>query len=283
MEKRRKRIQQIRKKRPGYAGILDFYLKVRKAQEESAGSVRVEPVLIKKEWKDLLSKEGFPIVDRRDLPVDVESSARLFQTLCGIARDSNPLMAEEVKKIQDGLLEGDLDLEELIRDPDREEKVKKAAKKRGIDKNILLFLLHQSIRPSIEVAKKELDQEIDAENWFKGFCPVCGSLPLIGLIKEETGKRFLLCSHCETLWPVERFFCPFCKNKEQQTLHYFYAEGEDAHRVDLCDKCHCYLKVIDLRKIGEADPVLEDIATPHLDILAIGKGYKRPVPNAWTT
>jgi hypothetical protein len=31
------------------------------------------------------------------------------------------------------------------------------------------------------------------------------------------------------------------------------------------------------------DPILEDLATLHLDILASEKGYQRPVPNLWTT
>jgi formate dehydrogenase maturation protein FdhE len=28
---------------------------------------------------------------------------------------------------------------------------------------------------------------------------------------------------------------------------------------------------------------LEDLSTLHLDLLASQKGYKRPVPNPWTT
>jgi len=82
---------------------------------------------------------------------------------------------------------------------------------------------------------------------------------------------------------MDRMICPFCNNQEQESLHYFYAEGEDAYRIDLCDKCNQYIKTLDLRKMEESDPPLEDLATVHLDILASQKGYKRPVPNPWTT
>jgi len=51
--------------------------------------------------------------------------------------------------------------------------------------------------------------------------------------------------------------------------------------MHLCGKCHQYIKTIDFRKIEESDPVLEDLATLHLDVLATQKGYKRPVPNPW--
>jgi len=77
--------------------------------------------------------------------------------------------------------------------------------------------------------------------------------------------------------------CPFCNNKDQESLHYFSAEGEKAYRIYLCDKCHQYIKTIDLRTIGESDPTLEDLATLHLDITASKKGYKRPVPDPWAT
>ena len=71
----------------------------------------------------------------------------------------------------------------------------------------------------------------------------------------------------------------FCGNKDQGSLHCFHGEGDEAHRIDLCDKCHQYIKTIDFRKIEESDPVLEDLATLHLDVLATQKGNKRPVPN----
>jgi formate dehydrogenase maturation protein FdhE len=37
----------------------------------------------------------------------------------------------------------------------------------------------------------------------------------------------------------------------------------------------------DYRKMEDSDPILEDLATLHLDILGSQKGYKRPVPNPW--
>ncbi|MGO8990305.1 MAG: formate dehydrogenase accessory protein FdhE [bacterium] len=96
------------------------------------------------------------------------------------------------------------------------------------------------------------------------------------------GKRYLLCSSCGYPWRIDRLFCPFCSSKDQDSLHYFHGEGEETHRIDLCDNCHHYIKTIDYRNLQESDPVLEDLATLHLDILATQKGYKRPVPNPWT-
>jgi FdhE protein len=150
-----------------------------------------------------------------------------------------------------------------------------------LDKKIFLFLIHSSLKPSIERGVEQLSQEIETGAWMKGYCPICGSLPYLSLLKEEVGKRFLLCSHCGYQWRTDRIICPFCNNGDQESLQFFYAEEETTHRVDLCDKCHQYIKTIDLRTIGETDLPLEDLATLHLDIAASKRGYKRPVHNPW--
>ena len=150
-------------------------------------------------------------------------------------------------------------------------------------KKSFFSLIEESTRPSVKLGMEQLRTELDPETWLKGYCPICGSLPSLSLLREEIGKRYLLCSFCGYQWRIDRLICPFCNNKEQDSLGYLYGEGEEAYRIDLCEKCHQYLKTIDLRKVEEPDLCLEDIATLHLDILASQKGYKRPVPNPWTT
>ena len=283
MEKLKKRIQQLIKKRPGYKEILNFYQKAREEQEKIKSSLKLQPTHIKKEWKELLTKEGFPMLEKKDFPIDIEASMTLFQSLCQIGKDANPHMAQEVTKIEEILDQKRIDLKELLLRGVKEGKTEEIAHQCGLDKKIFSFFIQESIRPSIDAAVENLRSELEAENWLKEYCPICGSLPYLSLLKEEVGKRYLLCSFCGYQWRIERLFCPFCNNKEQESLHYFYAEGEETYRIDLCDKCHQYIKTIDLRKIEEPDLVLEDLATLHLDILASQKGYKRPVPNPWAT
>jgi FdhE protein len=72
-----------------------------------------------------------------------------------------------------------------------------------------------------------------------------------------------------------------CDNDDQDSLQYFYGEGEMACRVDLCDSCHHYIKTIDVRPVEAPDPILEDLATLHLDVVAGEKEYSRVVLNSW--
>jgi FdhE protein len=186
-------------------------------------------------------------------------------------------------KIEEILGSKRLDLTELFKKGIREQRIEQVAEKLALDKKVFLFLFQESVRPSIEIAVAGLHAELPPGAQLKGSCPLCGSLPSMSLLKEEGGKRFLFCPHCAYQWQVERLACPFCSNNEHETLHYFYAEGEEACRIDLCDKCHHYIKTIDLRKMDALDPILEDIATLHLDQVASEKGYRRPSPNPWTT
>jgi FdhE protein len=277
----RVRAEQLKEKRPGYAALLDLYVQVREAQEASRASVRVDPVKVKREWKGLLADEGFSLVAKEDLPVDVEATIALFRSLCRIGRTANPHMASQMEKIDQALAEGSLNLKELVKEGGSEQAIERAAASAGLDKQVLSFLVRNSTRPSIEAGSEQLRGEVDLEAWRKVHCPICGSLPALSLLKGE-GARYSFCSHCSCQWRVDRLSCSICGNKEQGSLQYFCGEGEGALRIDLCDACHHYIKTIDHRSLAGSDPFLEDLATLHLDVLAVKKGYTRAVPNPLT-
>ena len=283
MEELRERIEQLKKKRPGYGEILDFYQKVKEAQDKAKASLRIDPIKLEREWKELLTQEGFSLIRKEDFPLDIKSSVKILETLCQIGKNANPHMAEQVGKIGEAFDTKKIDLNKLLKKGVKEQGLDQIADELELDKKVFSFLIQSSIKPSIEAGMEQLRSELDPETWLKGHCPVCGSLPSLSLLKEEVGKRYLLCSFCGYQWRIDRIFCPFCNNKDQESLHYLFAEGEEAYRIDLCEKCHQYIKTIDYRKLEEPDIVLEDLATLHLDLLATQKGYKRPAPNPWAT
>ena len=76
--------------------------------------------------------------------------------------------------------------------------------------------------------------------------------------------------------------CSFCDNKKQEKLRYFYEEDEDLCRVQVCEACRGYLKVMDTREVGDAMAMaVDDIATAHLDLVAEAEGYQRKAPRLW--
>jgi len=283
MGKLRERAQMLKEKRPGYSAVLDFYVMVRESQAASRAAVRVDSVKIKKNVKSLPAEEGFFLIEKEDLPIDMEASIDLFLSLCRQGSAANPHIASQVEKLNQALLDGTMDLRALLTGGGKEQMIEHAAADRGLDKQVLSFLIRSSTRPSIEAGREQLRGQVDLRSWRNSHCPVCGSLPALSLLKGEGGMRYSLCSYCACQWKIDRLSCSVCGNKEQGSLQYFCGEGEDALRVDLCDACHHYIKTIDYRSLEESDPSLEDLTTLHLDVVATQKGYTRAVPNVWST
>ncbi len=274
----KEQIFSIKENRPEYVKILDFYEEILKIHESIKNSLNVSEIKLRKDLLDF-QKEGFPVFNKHDFILDIKTSVKIFRSVCEISKNITEKMKENVQIIESAL--EDKDLEELIKKHYDESFIKKVVKDLQIDKTILEFFIHMSILPSINKNVDELKDKVDLTQWMRGYCPICGSLPQISEIKES-GKRYFLCSFCSYYWHGERLKCPFCENRDHNKLHYFYEEGKDAYRIDLCDNCKQYIKTIDSRKLNH-DPnlYLEDITTLHLDILAITQGYKRPAPSPW--
>ncbi len=74
-----------------------------------------------------------------------------------------------------------------------------------------------------------------------------------------------------------RLKCPFCENEDHKKLRYFCTKsGGTAIRIDVCEKCRRYVKTLDTREMaGEVIPIIEDMGTLFLDVLAQEEGYLR--------
>jgi FdhE protein len=282
LERLRERAHQLKEKRPGYGQILDFYVKVKEAQVTSRKVLKLDPIKLKKGWKSRPTEKDFPLIRKEDFPLDVEASISLFNTLCQIGKTANPHMAEQVEKVEEVLNDSKMDLEKVLTGRGKQPLSEQLDAHRGLDKEVLSFLIQNSIRPSIEAGVEQLRGELDPEKWRKSLCPICGSPPSLSLLKGEEGKRYSLCSYCSFEWRIDRLSCAVCGNEEQQSLSFFCGEGEEAYRIDLCDKCHHYIKTIDYRTLEPSDPCLEDLATLHLDVVAAQKGYRRAVLSYWS-
>ena len=152
------------------------------------------------------------------------------------------------------------------------------SKKLKVSEDLLLFLAKNSLKPILETYANDLRDAVDQERWWKEYCPICGSPPSIARLREE-GERFLVCSLCSFEWRFPRLMCPFCGNEDPKGLRYFHTEKEGkTNRVDVCEKCKGYIKTVDTRESQEEFiPLVEDMGTLHLDILALQEGYRRGV------
>jgi len=130
-----------------------------------------------KERKGPPAEEGLPLVGEEDFPIDVEASIDLFRSLCRLGSAANPHVASQVEKIEQAFHDGTMDLKALFTGGGKEQAIEKVAADRGLDRQVLSFLVRSSTRPSIEAGREQLRGEFDPETWRKTRCPVCGSRP----------------------------------------------------------------------------------------------------------
>jgi len=112
-------------------------------------------------------------------------------------------------------------------------------------------------------------------------CPLCGSRPLLGVLRPEGdgGKRFLLCSFCLQEWEFRRILCPTCGEEGEDKLPVYIAEDSPHIRVEACDSCKFYLRTMDLTKDGNAVPLVDDLAAIPHTLWASEQSYSRLQPN----
>lgn len=108
-------------------------------------------------------------------------------------------------------------------------------------------------------------------------CPFCGSpASLAVLSRAGDGKRHLCCGLCGASWSFPRIRCPACDNEDQDRLGFLKVDHEAPAWVETCDACKAAIKTVDERRLpagATVVPVVEDILTLHLDLLARREGY----------
>lgn len=153
--------------------------------------------------------------------------------------------------------------------------IERLAKVTSTQADVVQFLLQTVLSPFFENQAGFYRDLVDSDSWRHGKCPICGSDPAIARLSVDDGQRILACSLCHTEWAFDRLRCPFCESGEQPFLRYFTVNDDKAHRVDCCNKCRRYLKVVDERISGRpASLPVENIVTDQLDVLAREQGYQ---------
>jgi len=280
-EQIKRAVKDIKALRPAYEGILAFYEKLFLVQEASKKHIHLQPIKISEDLLSVKRKNGFSLIARKDFTVDIKAYEALLKEICRLAGEANEVLTHAGVKLMDALDRGTVDAPTLLSKTLSEDDIyfDETAKSLEIDKEVLLFMADASIRPSLSLCAEQLATYIDKDIlWGKGYCPVCGSPPAISILCGE-GERFLFCSFCDHEWHSQRIYCPFCENKDQKTLHYFFSKEEEEYRVDVCDQCRRYIKTIDTRKIKRpVYPFVEQVATLHLDMLAQNQGLQSGHP-----
>jgi hypothetical protein len=149
----------------------------------------------------------------------------------------------------------------------------------GLDSDAVAFLAYATLRPPLEAWLTAARPHFADVDWGRGVCPFCGAPP--GFVDVvEGGHRRLACHFCGGDWGFAKLRCPLCGVEGTKDLHRLQAEGDDAgYVISACRACRAYLKELDRReRWNGGPPLLEDWASPHLDVVARREGFRKPLP-----
>jgi len=271
----------LKKLRPTYLDLLDYYQQIFVAQEDSKSQLKIEPIKISAEILAVKKNDKFPLITISEFVFDKNAAATLLKRICQIAEAANEEMAAPARAIRKAIASEVLDpgavFSNLLNADDTF--FNKVESELNIGEKTLSLLAYNSLKPSLTHCALQLSSYLDEDDvWEKGYCPICGSTPAFSMFEDE-GQRFLICSFCWQRWSAPRIYCPFCDNKDSKTLHYLYSDQEKDYRIDVCDSCKTYIKAVDTRKADRIIyPPLEFVATLHLDIKAQEMGFKSGIP-----
>ena len=265
-------IVELKTSKPELKEILDFYEATLNAQRQVNLSFQPDLSKLDIELCHKRNSESLPILKSEDIQIDHDLFDKLLEDIGRIIRskkkEAMPVTLkcfssdEQCALLLGGLMENGSVLEKL-------------ACEMKADFRVFYFLITQAFSPFLQSYAQKLRELIDFSGWLKGVCPICGKEPMIARLEKETGRRRLFCPLCHTEWLFKRLVCPFCENDNQESLRYFFVENDQAHRIDVCDKCKTYIKTIDSRKTDNVmNLFVENLSTLALDIVADKEGFQ---------
>ncbi|WP_053368445.1 formate dehydrogenase accessory protein FdhE [Bacillus sp. FJAT-27245] len=146
------------------------------------------------------------------------------------------------------------------------------AKEQGVEGWIPYFLAETALRPYLQLAAEKAQPAIHAVIHGAG-CPVCGEPARLAQLEGE-GKKELYCPRCLAHWNDKRVTCSHCGNEDHETIKFITVEGDAASQIQVCEKCHGYIKIVDTRQfINKPSAAMLDLTTLHLDFVAQENGY----------
>jgi len=146
-----------------------------------------------------------------------------------------------------------------------------------LDPDLVWILAQNAIKPALCAWCRQAAPLSSGIPWDKGHCFVCGAAATLAELQDNDQVKHLRCGSCGADWKYSRLECIYCGNENHRTQRYLYAEEQGERiRVEVCDNCRGYLKVISAFTPTPPEMLLiEDLATLHLDYIAEARGYSR--------
>lgn len=283
-----RRVAALHRNSPDLGDALELQQRLIRTALETARPPRADPFPMPREMLVARVRGGVPLLHDQPINLDIHFAADLFSRLVNVLSERDePEMAARLDALVAAATGGQLDPEQLfgeafVQHPDHLASLANGA---AVDAELLAAVAVQSVAPLLRAYAERLlpmvDRVDDGTNegvgWKKGYCPVCGAWPLLGELRGVELSLWLRCSACGSGWRGQRLACVYCGNADYRTLGTLATEDEKRFRVAVCERCKGYLKIANAFDPLPAELLaLDDVASMHLDLAAIARGYQRP-------
>jgi FdhE protein len=283
-----RRLAGLRKTRPDLEQALALQDVLIRTGLTSARPPQVTPFALPRERALASTRSGVPLLHEQPVNLDIHFAADLFSRLVNALQPrQEPELAARLQTLVSAATGGLLDPQRLFSEAfvQHQHHLLEIALQAGVDADLLTTLTHCAVAPVLSAYAEHLmaivdnlnDGTIDSVAWQRGYCPICGGWPRLAELRGVELAEFLRCSGCGSAWRWQRLACPYCANDDYRSLQTLRVAGEQRFRIGVCERCMGYLKV------GNAfDPLpaallgLDDVASMHLDVVAMERGYRRP-------
>jgi len=239
--------------------------------------LHVTPVFMTSEQAHAKMAKGLPLLYDLHLEFDYEAARELMLLLVRAVEQSGE-NNQKARQIRSALEEHRLDAGNLLAytaTGDRNA-VNSRAHHLNLNADLVWTLAQNAFKPALRVWCRQLAHLAEGIPWQKGSCYVCGAAATLAELQGNNLVKHLRCSQCGADWRFPRLQCVHCGNEDHLTLKHLYTESHlKTMRVEVCDKCHGYLKVITSFAPASAEMLtVEDLATLHLNSIAKARGYE---------
>lgn len=283
-----RRVSALRTLRPDLEEPLNVQTTLIRTALEMPRVPEIEPFPLPREQVAMRVRQGVPLLHDQPVTLDVNFAAELFSRLVHeLLLRGLPDAEAKLHDVARAASSGSMDPQQLfeeafVQHPDH---LAQLAVQAAADADLLTMLAGQAVAPLLRAYAEHLlplieridDGTLHGAAWTSGYCPVCGGWPLLGELRGVELARWLRCAGCGSGWRTQRLVCVFCGNEDYRQLGALAVDGEQRFRVEVCDRCRGYLKVGNAFDPPPAELLaLDDVASMHLDVAAIERGYQRP-------
>lgn len=269
-EKILRKLKEWQKQEGTLPQYLELYRKLLFIQIDAKENAPSTKVTLTKGEKENTLKNGIPLLKWDAIPIDWTVFQKLAQAAAAIINNASNDTEESSENVKFEIPA----LQEMAKTWYEGSPLSPWANNLGIDEVLLSAVIDCAMKPFLAAQAKNLLKSFPQDMWRRGYCPVCGGKPDFAYLDKEKGARWLLCSRCDTEWLFQRLECPYCRNNDQKDLAY-YTDEKGLYRLYVCQRCHTYLKAIDLRNAdSEILLPLERMLTADMDRQGQEKGFK---------